>query len=1243
MRYPPDKNRNGNGVLSEQDVVSSNATLNTVFGKQRSWMTAGAGNGIRVHPTPRASTHAVPQTQTQTETQTQTQSSRSATATGTGILPSPAPSNEPSPILLNITTTNGRESHPQQPPQASREQMPPQSNNTPDQPIQIPDSPEGDTIYVESPQAQTTPSIHTTSQSPRLNEQRQTPFSLNSQTTATVESFLPRNPPFNTASSASRTSTAAGSRQPQARDNSNNPSTPQTSQRPTVPQINVPPQRSTAASSLPAFFQMSPGAGQEYLQRQLIAAQVHASVPAGQQEALVQRNRTQSIDLSSTSMGSPQLSHAIDSNFARPAKRQRTRAPMPSLKPKINMIDQQMRSLAQVPNSFLEYPRYGLLKEACENEDAFYVALHQIFCLWDLDKDHHRSQIVDIANFPSAGVLQVSFVYLGWLIRDNTALLADHKTWFANFPSPFNLLKTSEPYMRAVDNVGVFLSKLQTEWLPLSTEVESRKYPPLVDEMVSRIGLLSPTLQQVFFTASRRNLGFKEDVLGQHMETLFRRDREEHRNLSARYNTAHPPTFKEIEARNVKLKGEYIAAYQKLTAAATAASTAQFTAISASSAGSPVIQTSPNFPPGNGHPQPRMRSDNNQFHNTQQTAPYSQQMRLTSNPSPVASTLTLQGRNGSISGRQPHQNAPSPTMLQGLSMNSPVQQGFPPTLNGRGPMNQYSNQAAQQYATSQFPQQFQAQQMQLAQQITQQHGYQAQPAQQQFYHPSQPPRLSSNTQSIEMQRLQQQQQAYLQQQAMQQVINFNRTAEIRRESAPMINTQNNIRSRNSSVSTSGRQTPTRNTFSMGSSSPNVAMQPQFTQQKMLTQVKGIQNRYFVPGLGLRPQLTVTNPDHTSMHQSYLRSPVLRISTLSHLDKPQLEPCTRHYQVVRSLAFGPSKLDQDKPLTKFNFEISSEDLERIPKDHVYGSGKSTMRELEPGSLQYRLRCIQANPDVTACLPADWVVSDTCWPEGVFVAINKQQLELRRKFHHGKDLPIDVTQSFYADRHKKSHEITVSVPVWGPKTSTCFFGIEVIEIVQHNQIMEQCQKQRKSASQTLDVIKKVLAPQDDDDDDFAMVSSDLVIGLADPFMAQIFKIPVRGKSCKHHECFDLETFLITRVSKPKRPQQPCMPDVWKCPLCGKDARPSSLVVDDFLVSVREELDRQNKLDVKAIMVSPDGTWKAKEEQAPKRTATRDPFDDDPTDDEADGKNARAPSADATKKVPAKIIEIIELDDD
>lgn len=80
-----------------------------------------------------------------------------------------------------------------------------------------------------------------------------------------------------------------------------------------------------------------------------------------------------------------------------------------------------------------------------------------------------------------------------------------------------------------------------------------------------------------------------------------------------------------------------------------------------------------------------------------------------------------------------------------------------------------------------------------------------------------------------------------------------------------------------------------------------------------------------------------------------------------------------------------------------------------------------------------------------------------------------------------------------------------------------------------------------------------------------------------------------------------------------------DAWRCPICKADSRPQRLVVDGFLMAVRESLAAKNMLKTRAINVESDGSW------APIHEA-----DDEETDDEA-------------TPAPKKNIQIIEIDDD
>jgi len=383
-------------------------------------------------------------------------------------------------------------------------------------------------------------------------------------------------------------------------------------------------------------------------------------------------------------------------------------------------------------------------------------------------------------------------------------------------------------------------------------------------------------------------------------------------------------------------------------------------------------------------------------------------------------------------------------------------------------------------------------------------------------------------------------------------------------------------------------------------------------------------RPLVPPVGYVQPSQPTNPDLTALHQAHIRSPRLVAADLEY-QLPEHDQSRRFYQSIKKFALEPAMIPVTAAVSRFQFTVNEQDFPLIAVDKPSNMGPVPTREFRRGTLQYRLRCVQAQRDTTKFTTPEWVISDTAWPETVYLKINGEHLEVRRKIHHGKDLPVDITRYILPPSPDRvaANLIKVSTPRLHKtlKPTVYFLAVEVIEILQHPQILDMCQQRRIPASQTLDGIKKSLAGPADDDDDFAMVISDLSIDLADPFTARIFDIPVRGNSCLHRECFDLETFLLTRNSKPKQPGQPSLVDAWKCPLCGRDARPYSLLVDDFFVSVRAKLAEDNNLDVKAILISADGTWRPKPEAVPlKRKAAKDQAGDDSEgtdDDEATGR--------------------------
>jgi len=269
---------------------------------------------------------------------------------------------------------------------------------------------------------------------------------------------------------------------------------------------------------------------------------------------------------------------------------------------------------------------------------------------------------------------------------------------------------------------------------------------------------------------------------------------------------------------------------------------------------------------------------------------------------------------------------------------------------------------------------------------------------------------------------------------------------------------------------------------------------------------------------------------------------------------------------------------------------------------------------------------------------WVVAEHVLLPYLYFEVNSKMLECRRKLHFKKDLPLDLTP------YLRVGDNTVCVrantasndPAQSNEVSV---AVEKVGVTSYQDIMSMSSGMiaRVPASQTLDSIKAQLSGNEDDDDEIAIVNANITIGLMDPFYGcKIFDIPARGVSCLHRECFDLETFLQTRTnSDSEKASSPTAVDEWRCPVCKADARPNSLVVDGFLVEVREKLAEQGLLDTRAVIVEADGSWKPRPEREERRAP-----------DARESESAPAPPVEqttATATATASSRIIIVLDDD
>lgn len=109
---------------------------------------------------------------------------------------------------------------------------------------------------------------------------------------------------------------------------------------------------------------------------------------------------------------------------------------------------------------------------------------------------------------------------------------------------------------------------------------------------------------------------------------------------------------------------------------------------------------------------------------------------------------------------------------------------------------------------------------------------------------------------------------------------------------------------------------------------------------------------------------------------------------------------------------------------------------------------------------------------------------------------------------------------------------------------------------------------------------------------MMPSHRTISVLDPYTSgQMCRVPVRGNTCKHLECFDLEIHLS--MHKREHSDYLSTVDGWHCPICMGDARPNVLFKDEFMMQVYRDLFLQGLSNIKAIVVEADGSWKPSQE--------------------------------------------------
>ena len=279
-----------------------------------------------------------------------------------------------------------------------------------------------------------------------------------------------------------------------------------------------------------------------------------------------------------------------------------------------------------------------------------------------------------------------------------------------------------------------------------------------------------------------------------------------------------------------------------------------------------------------------------------------------------------------------------------------------------------------------------------------------------------------------------------------------------------------------------------------------------------------------------------------------------------------------YQYLEYLALEPSHVVPGRPHI-FTFSFTNE---------------MTSRMAGSKEMHIRLQCFAKNPGTKVIPKEQWGGKETAWHKHIELRLNGRPLTAKPQ------QPIDIEQHVCSGVNTL-HAYIVPENSAAPTThllAAHFIAVEVITTVSRSHILNSIPT--IPPNEALANIQERLKGSfgDADVDELYILTDHIRIGMTDPFNFCLLKTPVRGRTCRHLECFDLETWLATHPTECNYDNrgkvcQVCPSAVynWKCPICGGDTRPQELQINGFLSDIIAQLQNQT---AKSITVRADGAW-------------------------------------------------------
>ncbi|EUC46728.1 hypothetical protein COCMIDRAFT_92098 [Bipolaris oryzae ATCC 44560] len=158
-------------------------------------------------------------------------------------------------------------------------------------------------------------------------------------------------------------------------------------------------------------------------------------------------------------------------------------------------------SMSALPSHSRDRLRFGVLRDATEKEDWFYLTIHQCYCMLTTAPEALPDTIKNLPGLPEAQkVLQD-------ILEPNYILSSSVLDFFSNYPYPMQAIFAKWPsgFDYQVHLFTMFVAHC-LNYEHLRSTCDQRRYPPLARELDTTLCVPSPIFQRLVFTGFLRYL-----------------------------------------------------------------------------------------------------------------------------------------------------------------------------------------------------------------------------------------------------------------------------------------------------------------------------------------------------------------------------------------------------------------------------------------------------------------------------------------------------------------------------------------------------------------------------------------------------------------------------------------------------------------------------------------------------------------------------------------------------------------